>query len=93
MPSRTRVKTSQNSTQTISDEFLSDFYEEKTKNGALQKLRQFEALRECYSAGPESLIVLDKLMFLQRAAKFESVSLLKVFDPVKSPRAYAYVAY
>ena len=77
----------------ISDADLTEFYEKRTASNGLQKLRQFEALRECYSAAPESLIVLDKLKYLRDAAKFDHVNLVKVFDPIKSPRAFAYIAH
>ena len=77
----------------ISDDYLTEYYLEMTRNGNLRKIRQFEALRECFSAGPETLIVFDKLLYLRESKKFKNVHLLQLFDPIKSPRAYAYVAY
>ena len=48
-------------TTTISDSHLTEYFDKMNEEGHLEKIRQFEALRECYSAGPETLIVLDKL--------------------------------
>ena len=80
-------------TTTISDSHLTEYFDKMNEEGHLEKIRQFEALRECYSAGPETLIVLDKLEYFRESKKFENINLIQLFDPVKSPRAYAYVAY
>ena len=56
-------------------------------------MNNIKALRECYSAGPESLIVLDKLLYLRESNKFKTLcEVIRIFDPVKSPRSYAYIA-
>ena len=80
-------------TTTISDSYLTDYFDKMNEEGNLEKIRQFEALRECYSAGPETLIVLDKLEYFRESKKYENINLIQLFDPVKSPRAYAYIAY
>ena len=80
-------------TTTISDAYLTEYFDKMNEEGNLEKIRQFEALRECYSAGPETLIVLDKLEYFKESKKYENINLVQLFDPVKSPRAYAYIAY
>ena len=80
-------------TTTISNSYLSEYFDKMNEEGNLEKIRQFESLRECYSAGPETLIVLDKLEYFRESKKFANTNLIQLFDPVKSPRAYAYIAF
>ena len=53
-------------TTVISDAYLTEYFDKMNDEGSLEKIRQFEALRECYSAGPETLIVLYKLEYFKK---------------------------
>ena len=59
----------------------------------MEELRQYEALREMYACPAETLIVLDKLLFLIESEKWTSINVVQLFEPVKSPRAFGYVGY
>ena len=77
----------------ISDEDLKEFEEKMNKNGMLQRLQRYEALRDIFAGPAETLIVLDKLLFHSESEKWSKNYLVKIFDPVKSPRAFAYVCF
>lgn len=77
----------------LSDDELSQFEVDQTAAGAKVELRQYEALREMFAGPAETLIMLDKLLYLHESEKWSWVNIVQLFDPVKSPRAFAYVGY
>lgn len=61
----------------------------------LEKMKQLEifaAARLVFSRMIESLLLLDKLCFLMEQPCVDSASIVRLFDPVQSPRCYAVVA-
>jgi hypothetical protein len=49
--------------------------------------------RETFAGPAEALILLDKLLYIKESEKFSWLNLVQVFDPIKSPRAFAFVGY
>ena len=77
----------------LSDEFLTTFEKKMSEDFKFERLKEYEALREVFAGPAESLIVLDKLLFHIESQKWKKIELVKIFDPVKSPRAFAYVCH
>ena len=77
----------------LSDEFLTTFEKKMSEDLKFERLKEYEALREVFAGPAESLIVLDKLLFHIESQRWKNIELVKIFDPVKSPRAFAYVCH
>lgn len=75
------------------DSLPDSFFTDVNKNMDCQwkKLVLFYLLRLCFAQVVESLILLDRLMFLFENG-FDKVYLVKLFDPVLSPRCHSIVA-
>lgn len=73
----------------LPDSFFTDIH--KNMDCQWRKLVLFYLLRLCLAQVVESLILLDRLMFLLEHG-FENVYLVKLFDPVLSPRCHSIVA-
>ncbi|XP_064398049.1 probable methyltransferase-like protein 25 isoform X3 [Halichondria panicea] len=58
----------------------------------ITKLQQFIRVRAVLAACIESVIILDRLLFLQEQHDIATAGLVQLFDPVTSPRCYAIVA-
>lgn len=69
--------------------YLSDI--EKNMNLNWKKIVLFYLLRLCLAQVVESVILLDRLLFLYENG-FELAYLVKLFDPVLSPRCHGLVA-
>lgn len=65
-------------------------YEESFKTQRCQ-LNLFCQLRYCLSPVLESIIILDRVLHLLEQENVGSVSVVSIFDPVKSPRYYSIV--
>lgn len=73
----------------LPDSFFTDI--KKTMDCEWKKLVLFYLIRLCLAQVIESLILLDRLMFLYENG-FDKVYLVKLFDPVVSPRCHSIVA-
>ncbi|XP_055390410.1 probable methyltransferase-like protein 25 [Condylostylus longicornis] len=73
----------------LSAEYLSTI--EKKYHNEQNKLNLFYFLRMCMAPIIESLILLDRLLFLYEE-NFNKTYLIKLFNPVISPRCYAIVS-
>ncbi|XP_068711394.1 probable methyltransferase-like protein 25 [Montipora foliosa] len=73
----------------LSDEEL-DSYEDRFKSREKQ-LHAFHQLRATIAPCIESVFLLDRLCYLHEQG-FASASIVRLFDPVKSPRCYAIIA-
>lgn len=73
----------------LPDSFFTDI--KKTMDYEWKKLVLFYLIRLCLAQVIESLILLDRLMFLYENG-FDKVYLVKLFDPVVSPRCHSIVA-
>uniref|UniRef100_A0A1Q3FJP5 Putative rrna adenine n-6-methyltransferase n=1 Tax=Culex tarsalis TaxID=7177 RepID=A0A1Q3FJP5_CULTA len=65
---------------------------EKKYEVELEQLKVFYLYRMTYAPIVEGLILLDRLMFLKECG-YENSYLVKLFDPVVSPRCYSIVAF
>lgn len=57
-----------------------------------QKLHIFQMLRIYMSSVVESAIMLDRIIFLQNNTNSSKVAIVRLFDPILSPRCYAILA-
>jgi len=57
-----------------------------------RQLNCFYQLRALLAPVVESVVLLDRLLFIREQPDTESARLVKLFDPVTSPRCYALVA-
>ncbi|XP_072945147.1 probable methyltransferase-like protein 25 [Epargyreus clarus] len=73
----------------LPDGYLTDV--NKNMDFQKKKLIMFYFLRMCLAQVVESVILLDRLLFLVEK-DFENVYLVKLFDPVLSPRCHSIVA-
>lgn len=73
----------------ISDEELLTF--EKSFEEQRLKIKLFYLLRMTFAPAIETLILLDRLLFL-RENKMSNSFLVKLFDPIVSPRCFAVIA-
>lgn len=73
----------------LPDSFFTDI--KKTMDYEWKKLVLFYLIRLCLAQVIESLILLDRLMFLYENG-FDKVYVVKLFDPVVSPRCHSIVA-
>ncbi|XP_071832700.1 probable methyltransferase-like protein 25 isoform X2 [Apostichopus japonicus] len=74
----------------MTDEEIDQYYQ--TYLEKMNSLEVFTAARLAFSRMVESLLLLDKLCFLLEQPDVESASIVRLFDPVQSPRCYAVVA-
>ncbi|XP_050096594.1 probable methyltransferase-like protein 25 [Anopheles aquasalis] len=74
---------------TISDESLLELEARFTPE--LEQLKVFYLIRQQFAPVVETLILLDRLLFL-RESGYERSFLVKLFEPVVSPRCYALIA-
>ena len=76
---------------TLSDEAIHGYMD--THGAAYgRKLNCFYQLRALLAPVVESIILLDRVLFVLEHREVESVALYKLFDAVTSPRCYALVA-
>nr|XP_039249572.1 LOW QUALITY PROTEIN: methyltransferase-like protein 25 [Styela clava] len=73
----------------LSDDAITSYMNEM--ENYRKTLLAFNALREAFSPAVEAIILLDKLLYL-REHEIPHSYLVKLFDPVKSPRCYALVS-
>ncbi|XP_062562150.1 probable methyltransferase-like protein 25 [Armigeres subalbatus] len=74
----------------ISDEFLNDL--ENKFHVELEQLKVFYLYRMTYAPILEAVILLDRLLFLKECG-YKNSFLVKLFDPVVSPRCYSILAF
>ncbi|KAJ2951470.1 hypothetical protein O0L34_g13621 [Tuta absoluta] len=74
---------------TLPDNYFNEL--NKEMDGHWKKLVLFYLLRLCLAQVIESVILLDRLLYLMENG-FENVFLVKLFDPVLSPRCHSIVA-
>ncbi|GJQ86231.1 hypothetical protein Trydic_g8931 [Trypoxylus dichotomus] len=74
----------------FSDEELDDFY--KSFGYKQSQLYAFSLLRSMLAPLIETLILLDRLLYLNESG-FENSYLVQLFDPVVSPRCYGIVSF
>ncbi|NXI56982.1 MET25 protein, partial [Chloroceryle aenea] len=74
----------------ISDSCIMDYYE-KYKH-RMNELEAFNMLKVLLAPCIEVLILLDRLCYLKEQDNIAWSGLVKLFDPVKSPRCYAVIA-
>ncbi|XP_058829309.1 probable methyltransferase-like protein 25 [Topomyia yanbarensis] len=74
----------------ISDEYLTDM-EEKFEV-ELKQLKVFYLYRMTYAPVVEGLVLLDRLLYLKERG-YDNSFLVKLFDPVVSPRCYSILAF
>ncbi len=67
----------------------------QTTHTRLPEMRRYAALRSSFAPLLESIIILDRICYLQQALGAERVhaEVVPLFDPVASPRSTAIVAY
>ncbi|XP_053679612.1 probable methyltransferase-like protein 25 [Anopheles nili] len=74
---------------TITDEYLHEL--EKQFTGELEQLKVFYLIRQQFAPVIETLILLDRLLYLLECG-YKHSFLVKLFEPVVSPRCYALIA-
>ncbi|XP_069084859.1 probable methyltransferase-like protein 25 isoform X2 [Pleurodeles waltl] len=74
----------------LSDSRLIEYYE--MYKSRKKELEAFNMLRVVLSPCIEALILLDRLCYLREQGNVAWSGLVKLFDPVKSPRCYAVIA-
>ncbi|NWI85664.1 MET25 protein, partial [Pitta sordida] len=74
----------------LPDSCIMDYYE-KYKN-RMNELEAFNMLKVVLAPCIEVLILLDRLCYLKEQENIAWSGLVKLFDPVKSPRCYAVIA-
>jgi hypothetical protein len=77
--------------QLLSDDAIQSYLDKYTAAHGRQ-LNCFYQLRALLAPVVESVILLDRLLFMLEHPDTRSASLVKLFDPVTSPRCYALVA-
>ncbi|XP_027248279.1 methyltransferase-like protein 25 isoform X2 [Cricetulus griseus] len=74
----------------VSEEIIMDYYEKYKPR--MNELEAFNMLKVVLAPCIETLILLDRLCYLKEQEDVAWSALVKLFDPVKSPRCYAVVA-
>ncbi|KAG8439526.1 hypothetical protein GDO86_005649 [Hymenochirus boettgeri] len=74
----------------LSDEKIMEYYE--TYKPRKNELEAFNMLKILLAPCIEALILLDRLCYLKEQSNLAWSGLVKLFDPVKSPRCYAVVS-
>ena len=75
----------------MSDQELSELYQEQ-ENKFAKKLNAFYQFRALFAPLVESIILVDRLVFLEEESCVKDCYLVKMFDSSISPRSYAVVA-
>ncbi len=75
----------------ISDDTLQGYLDKYMEEYG-QKLNCFYQLRTLLAPVVESVILLDRVLYVLEQQATESVALYKLFEPATSPRCYALVA-
>ncbi|GAB1295543.1 Probable methyltransferase-like protein 25 [Apodemus speciosus] len=76
--------------QGVSEEIIMDYYEKYKPR--MNELEAFNMLKVVLAPCIETLILLDRLCYLKEQEGIAWSALVKLFDPVQSPRCYAVVA-
>uniref|UniRef100_A0A8C8TIA0 Methyltransferase like 25 n=1 Tax=Peromyscus maniculatus bairdii TaxID=230844 RepID=A0A8C8TIA0_PERMB len=74
----------------VSEEVIMDYYEKYKPR--MNELEAFNMLKVVLAPCIETLILLDRLCYLKEQEDVVWSALVKLFDPVQSPRCYALVA-
>ncbi|NWS68030.1 MET25 protein, partial [Crotophaga sulcirostris] len=74
----------------LSDSCITDYYEKYQHR--MNELEAFNMLKVVLAPCIEVLILLDRLCYLKEQDNIAWSGLVKLFDPVKSPRCYAVIA-
>lgn len=74
----------------VSEEIIMDYYEKYKPR--MNELEAFNMLKVVLAPCIETLILLDRLCYLKEQEDVAWSALVKLFDPVQSPRCYAVVA-
>ncbi|XP_026640363.1 methyltransferase-like protein 25 isoform X3 [Microtus ochrogaster] len=74
----------------ISEEIIMDYYEKYRPR--MNELEAFNMLKVVLAPCIETLILLDRLCYLKEQEDVSWSALVKLFDPVQSPRCYAVIA-
>lgn len=74
----------------ISEEFLKDL--ENKFQVELEQLKVFYLYRMTFAPVLEGVILLDRLLFLKECG-YDNSFMVKLFDPVVSPRCYSILAF
>ncbi|KAL1774762.1 methyltransferase 25 isoform X1 [Sigmodon hispidus] len=74
----------------VSEEIIMDYYEKYKPR--MNELEAFNMLKVVLAPCIETLILLDRLCYLKEQEDVVWSALVKVFDPVQSPRCYALIA-
>ncbi|CAO2581588.1 Probable methyltransferase-like protein 25 [Lemmus lemmus] len=74
----------------ISEEIIMDYYEKYRPR--MNELEAFNMLKVVLAPCIETLILLDRLCYLKEQEDVMWSALVKLFDPVQSPRCYAVIA-
>lgn len=74
----------------VSEEIIMDYYEKYKPR--MNELEAFNMLKVVLAPCIETLILLDRLCYLKEQENIAWSALVKLFDPVQSPRCYAVIA-
>ncbi|XP_044084254.1 methyltransferase-like protein 25 isoform X1 [Neovison vison] len=74
----------------LPEKVIMDYYEKYKPR--MNELEAFNMLKVVLAPCIEALILLDRLCYLKEQEDIAWVALVKLFDPVKSPRCYAIIA-
>ncbi|XP_076776232.1 putative methyltransferase-like protein 25 isoform X2 [Arvicanthis niloticus] len=74
----------------VSEEIIMDYYEKYKPR--MNELEAFNMLKVVLAPCIETLILLDRLCYLKEQDDVAWSALVKLFDPVQSPRCYAVIA-
>ncbi|XP_028610399.1 methyltransferase-like protein 25 isoform X3 [Grammomys surdaster] len=74
----------------VSEEIVMDYYEKYKPR--MNELEAFNMLKVVLAPCIETLILLDRLCYLKEQEDIAWSALVKLFDPVQSPRCYAVIA-
>ncbi|XP_032767821.1 methyltransferase-like protein 25 isoform X2 [Rattus rattus] len=74
----------------VSEEIIMDYYEKYKPR--MNELEAFNMLKVVLAPCIETLILLDRLCYLKEQKDIAWSALVKLFDPVQSPRCYAVIA-
>ncbi|KAF7461785.1 hypothetical protein GHT09_014062 [Marmota monax] len=72
------------------EKIIMDYYEKYKPR--MNELEAFNMLKVFLAPCIETLILLDRLCYLKEQEDIAWSALVKLFDPVKSPRCYAVIA-
>ncbi|KAL6031287.1 hypothetical protein STEG23_022476 [Scotinomys teguina] len=84
------VITTDSPSEMVSEEVIMDYYEKYKPR--MNELEAFNMLKVVLAPCIETLILLDRLCYLKEQEDVAWSALVKLFDPVQSPRCYAVIA-